>query len=172
MCWKILSTILFVSVLDGFSLSGQLVQWVAPMSFQCMYLLNFKVVLGLRNFGLLQVLILSILHFIWTCLFVNFGVTVTVVPATRNNNHKENLLQPAGPGQNQSVQEAVSKNKIPCCSKTLLSFYGRLFFFLSCSWAKLDEFFHWGNKSYPSPCCPTSVSLLENLELQVFLGQL
>ena len=133
MRWKILSTILVIS---GFSLSGQLVQWVVPMSSECMFLLNFRVVLGFRNFGLFQVLILFILHFIWTCLFVSvsFGVPVAVVPATRSNNHKENLLQPAGPGQNQSVQEAISENQICFCSKTILSFYARWFFFSGLQW--------------------------------------
>lgn len=60
-------------------------------------------------------------------LLVSFGDQVTVVPATRSNSHKENL-QPAGPGQKQSVEEAPSKIQIPGCSKTLQSFYAGLFF--------------------------------------------
>lgn len=105
--------------------------------FQCMYLLNFKVVLGLRNFGLFQVLILSNFHVMRTCLFisVSFGVPVTVVPATRSKNHKENLLQPAGPAQNSQSRRQFLKIKFPVALRHFKAFmqgFGVLFF-LNCN---------------------------------------
>lgn len=94
----------------------------------------YKVVLGLRNFGLFQVLILSILHIIRTCLFisVSFGVPVTVVPATRSNDHKENLLQPAGPGKISQSKRQFLKIKFPIALRYFEDFM-QSYFFLSCN---------------------------------------
>lgn len=84
----ILSTILFSNVQGVFSLSGQLVQWVTLMSYTVGYLLNFRTVLRLRNLGLFQVLVPSVLHFIRTCffVFVSFGV-LQVATNTRKTSY-------------------------------------------------------------------------------------
>lgn len=74
------------------------------------YLQSFKIVLRLRNLGLFMVLVLSVLHFIRTCLFgfVSFGVP-ELQGATNTRKIFYSLLVLGKISQS----KAISKKQIP-----------------------------------------------------------
>lgn len=160
MDWKTLSTILLSNVQGVFSLSDQLVQWVALTSYSVGYLLNFKVVLRLRNLGLFQVLVLSVLHFVRTCLFVfvSFGV---LQGATNTRKISYSLLVL---GKISQSKRQFLKTKFPIEGRCFEAFKQGYSFLWLAIWLKGVDF-HGSIKNCPSPCFLASATLFKNLEL-------